>query len=77
MIERIGNLNPLKCLRILSIGRNYLKSLAGVVRHHRVAHIPTIIIKDFTIYEFSRKHVLIRWKRFGLPTIKLRNLPRV
>jgi hypothetical protein len=32
MIDRLSNLNSLKCLRILSIGRNYLKSLAGVVR---------------------------------------------
>ncbi|CAL8123210.1 unnamed protein product [Orchesella dallaii] len=30
MIERLANLNPLKCLRVLSVSRNYLKSLAGV-----------------------------------------------
>jgi len=31
MIERLSNLNSLKCLKILSVGRNFLKSLAGVV----------------------------------------------
>lgn len=31
MIERLSNLNSLKCLKILSVGRNYLKSLQGVV----------------------------------------------
>jgi dynein light chain 1 len=30
MIERLSNLNSLKNLKILSVGRNYLKSLVGV-----------------------------------------------
>jgi Leucine-rich repeat (LRR) protein len=34
MIERLSNLNSLKNLKILSVGRNFLKSLVGVVSLH-------------------------------------------
>jgi dynein light chain 1 len=32
MIEKIAGISSLKNLRILSLGRNYIKSLAGLVQ---------------------------------------------
>lgn len=66
MIEKIAGINALKNLKILSLGRNYIKNFAGLVRFCGA---------NFKFEQSgSRKDLQTPWKNFGFLTILSRGL---
>lgn len=66
MIEKVIGLNGMKNLRILSLGRNYIKSFTGLVMNKKKYRIPRIHL----LFLFLLRKVLRRRsKNYGLVII--------
>ena len=72
-IERITNLGNMKNLKILSLGRNNIKSISGIVDYRPLFHI-NVTNNECLIFMqpiFNRKPVARHSKSFGFLIIKL------